>query len=94
MPASTRPSQALHHTRVNVEADFGELCEEHELRDKLTTLEALCEEQGIADGDAAEAARCVGRLSSAGWHPVAGALRLSCHLLSCQRMLPAWPGAE
>lgn len=49
--------QALHHTRVNVEADFGELCEEHELRDKLTTLEALCEEQGIADGDAAEAAR-------------------------------------
>ncbi|KAL4436810.1 hypothetical protein ABPG75_003949 [Micractinium tetrahymenae] len=49
--------QALHHTRVNIEADFGELCEEHELRDKLATLEALCEEQGIADGDAAEAAR-------------------------------------
>ncbi|KAL4432592.1 hypothetical protein ABPG77_000529 [Micractinium sp. CCAP 211/92] len=49
--------QVLHHTRVNIEADFGELCEEHELRDKLATLEALCEEQGIADGDAAEAAR-------------------------------------
>lgn len=49
--------QALHHTRVNIEADFDELCEEHELRDKLATLEALCEEQGIADGDAAEAAR-------------------------------------
>lgn len=49
--------QALHHTRVNIEADFGELCEEHGLRDKLATLETLCEEQGIADGDAAEAAR-------------------------------------
>jgi hypothetical protein len=42
---------------VNIEADFGELCEEHELRDKLTSLEVLCEEQGIADGDAAEGAR-------------------------------------
>lgn len=50
--------QALHHTRVNIEADFGELCEEHELRDKLNTLEVMCEEQGIGDGDAAEGARC------------------------------------
>ncbi|EFN55687.1 hypothetical protein CHLNCDRAFT_57859 [Chlorella variabilis] len=49
--------QALHHTRVNIEADFGELCEEHELRDKLNTLEVMCEEQGIGDGDAAEGAR-------------------------------------
>ncbi|KAL4858237.1 hypothetical protein ACK3TF_001720 [Chlorella vulgaris] len=49
--------QALHHTRVNIEADFGELCEEHGLRDKLNTLEVMCEEQGIGDGDAAEGAR-------------------------------------
>ena len=52
-----RGLQALHHTRVNIEADFGELCEEHELREKLHNLEVMCEEQGIADGDAAEAAR-------------------------------------
>ncbi len=73
-PSSTTPTstpttlpnpQVLHHTRVNIEADFGELCEEHELRDKLATLEALCEEQGIADGDAAEAARCA--RSPGGW---------------------------
>lgn len=50
--------QVLHQARTFIESDFGELCEEHALRDKLNTLEALCEEQGIADGDTAEATRC------------------------------------
>jgi hypothetical protein len=41
----------LHHLRVHIEADFGELIEEHELPGKLSDLEALCQEQGITDGD-------------------------------------------
>ena len=49
----------LHQARGFIETDFEELCEDHSLPDKLSTLEAMCEEQGIADGDAAEAARCV-----------------------------------
>lgn len=53
----------LHQARGFIEADFGELCEDHSLPDKLNSLEAMCEEQGIADGDAAEAARCVGTSS-------------------------------
>ena len=48
----------LHHTRVSIEADFGELVEEHSLREKLAALEELCEAQGVADGDAADAVRC------------------------------------
>lgn len=50
-------SQALHHARINIEAEFDACLEESRLPDRLQDLEVLCEEQGmLADGQGTAAA--------------------------------------
>lgn len=42
--------QCLHQTRIHIDREFEDVCEEHHIADKLQSLEVMCAQQGIMDG--------------------------------------------